>query len=101
MIANKDNKRQHIHMHMHKQGEGLPVLLAEGAAKGSWPADFAAKHTFSADPVIPLPDVALVELDAATDEFLVIATDGLWDAMPQTEAIRYARCAATQMSSSI
>jgi hypothetical protein len=73
------------------QGEGLKVLLQEGAEKGSWPKDFAAKHKFSADPVIPLPDVSQVDLQPDSDEFIVIATDGLWDCMPAGEACRFAR----------
>jgi serine/threonine protein phosphatase PrpC len=67
------------------------VLLQEGAEKGSWPKDFAAKHKFSADPVIPLPDVSQVDLQPDSDEFIVIATDGLWDCMPAGEACRFAR----------
>jgi serine/threonine protein phosphatase PrpC len=88
----------HAHTHAHTQthththqGEGLALLLAEGAEKGSWPKDFAKSHAFASDPVIPLPDVSMVELDAAKDEFLVVATDGLWDCMPPAEAIRFAR----------
>lgn len=73
------------------KGEGLKVLLQEGAEKGSWPKDFAAKHKFSADPVIPLPDVSQVDLQPDSDEFIVIATDGLWDCMPAGEACRFAR----------
>jgi serine/threonine protein phosphatase PrpC len=69
------------------------VLLQEGAEKGSWPKDFAAKHKFSADPVIPLPDVSQVDLQPDADEFIVIATDGLWDCMPAGEACRFARWA--------
>lgn len=74
------------------QGEGLKVLLQEGAEKGSWPKDFAAKHKFAADPVIPLPDVSQVDLQPDVDEFILIATDGLWDCMPAGEACRFARC---------
>ena len=72
------------------QGEGLKMLLAEGAEKGSWPKEFAAKHQFKADPVIPVPDVSQVDFDDQ-DEFLIIATDGLWDCMPAQEATRFAR----------
>lgn len=72
------------------QGDGLNILLSEGAEKGSWSKDFAAKHKFTADPVIPVPDVSQVDFDEQ-DEFLVIATDGLWDCMPPVEAIRFAR----------
>lgn len=73
------------------QGEGLQLLLNEGAEKNSWPKSFAATHKFKSDPVIPLPDVTMVDFDRELDEFLVVATDGLWDCMPPAEAIRYAR----------
>lgn len=73
------------------KGEGLQLLLNEGAEKNSWPKSFAATHKFKSDPVIPLPDVTMVDFDRDVDEFLVIATDGLWDCMPPAEAIRYAR----------
>jgi serine/threonine protein phosphatase PrpC len=73
------------------QGEGLQLLLNEGAEKNSWPKSFAATHKFKSDPVIPLPDVTMVDFDRDMDEFLVVATDGLWDCMPPAEAIRYAR----------
>jgi serine/threonine protein phosphatase PrpC len=73
------------------QGEGLQLLLNEGGEKGSWPKSFAATHKFKSDPVIPLPDVTMVDFEREVDEFLVVATDGLWDCMPPNEAIRFAR----------
>lgn len=73
------------------QGEGLQLLLNEGAEKNSWPKSFAATHKFKSDPVIPLPDVTMVDFNRELDEFLVVATDGLWDCMPPAEAIRFAR----------
>lgn len=73
------------------KGEGLQLLLNEGAEKNSWPKSFAATHKFKSDPVIPLPDVTMVDFDRDLDEFLVVATDGLWDCMPPAEAIRFAR----------
>lgn len=72
------------------QGEGLKLLLAEGAEKGSWPEDFAAKHQFTTDPVISVPDVSQVDFEEQ-DEILIIATDGLWDCMPPQDVIRFAR----------
>lgn len=80
-----------LFVHGALQGEGLQLLLNEGAEKGSWPKSFAATHKFKADPVIPEPDVTMVDFDSQLDEFLVIATDGLWDCMPPPEAIRFAR----------
>lgn len=76
-----------------QQGEGLKTLLADGAAKGHWTADFAAQHSFTSDPVICIPDVREVEI-TPQDEFMVMASDGLWDCMPHTDAIRFARYAA-------
>jgi hypothetical protein len=66
------------------------VLLREGAAKGMWPKSFAEQHTFSSDPVIVDPDVTEVRF-LPEDEFLVLATDGLWDAVPVAEAVAHAR----------
>lgn len=72
------------------QGKGLKVLLGEGTARGLWSEEFAASTRFSADPVIPLPEVREVELTPA-DEFLVLASDGLWDYMPVADVLRFAR----------
>jgi serine/threonine protein phosphatase PrpC len=55
-----------------------------------WTADFAATHKFSSDPVIVEPDVTEVRF-LPGDEFLLMATDGLWDCMKPPEAVAYAR----------
>jgi protein phosphatase 1G len=65
-------------------------LLREGAAKGLWPKSFADKHAFNSDPVIAEPDVTRVRF-LPEDEFLVMATDGLWDAVPMAEVVAWAR----------
>jgi hypothetical protein len=51
---------------------------------------FAETHAFSGDPVIVDPDVSEVRFQP-DDEFLVLATDGLWDAVPVPEATAAAR----------
>ena len=42
-----------------------------------WDEEFASSVSFSGDPVVATPDVCEVDGTDA-DEFLVLATDGLW-----------------------
>lgn len=72
------------------KGPGLRALLQEGARKGMWTPEFAAAHKFTSDPVIVEPDVTEVVF-APEDEFLLMATDGLWDVMQPQDAVNYAR----------
>ena len=51
----------------------------------------AASASFSADPVVATPDVTELRLREGEDEFLIVASDGLWDYMPAGEAVRWAR----------
>jgi serine/threonine protein phosphatase PrpC len=82
-----------------KGAEGLGALLDAGAERGWWDAAWAAQRRagFRADPVVAEPDVHAIALRAAgasppgDDEFLVVASDGLWDAVPAADALRYAR----------
>lgn len=61
------------------KGRGLDYLLREGAKHGIWTKSFAAGVKFNADPVISVPAVATTPLSqAAGDEFMVLASDGLW-----------------------
>lgn len=73
----------------------LAATLRQGVEDGAWSEDFALerkKNGFSADPVIPTPDVtALATSDR--DEFVVVASDGLWDVVPSRDAVRVARAA--------
>ncbi|GBF89584.1 hypothetical protein Rsub_02302 [Raphidocelis subcapitata] len=72
------------------KGPGLRALLQEGARKGMWTPEFADTHKFSSDPVIVEPDVTEVVF-TPEDEFLLMATDGLWDVMQPQEVVNYAR----------
>jgi serine/threonine protein phosphatase PrpC len=56
-----------------------------------WSQEFAAAARFSADPVVAEPDVLELPLRAGQDEFLVVATDGLWDVLSSQEAVDLAR----------
>ena len=70
---------------------GLARTLRQGVADGWWGAAFAAAHsTFAADPVIPTPDVTEVST-RPDDEFVIVASDGLWDVMGSRDAVALAR----------
>ncbi|KAG2423756.1 hypothetical protein HXX76_015032 [Chlamydomonas incerta] len=72
------------------KGEGLPRLLETGIERGYWDSSFAAAQSFSADPVLATPDVTETLL-SEEDEFLIVASDGLWDVLPPREAVQWAR----------
>lgn len=73
------------------KGEGLAALLARGVEEEMWTKEFAAGAHFSADPVVAKPDVLELPLKAGQDEFIVVATDGLWDVLSSQEAVDLAR----------
>jgi len=75
--------------------EGLASTLQQGVDDGFWSEDFArAKREagFRADPVVPTPDVTAVAT-GDRDEFVVVASDGLWDVVSSRDAVRVARAA--------
>ncbi|KXZ41169.1 hypothetical protein GPECTOR_693g836 [Gonium pectorale] len=72
------------------KGEGLPRLLETGIERGFWDASFASQQRFSSDPVLATPDVTETTL-SEDDEFLIVASDGLWDVLPPREAVQWAR----------
>jgi serine/threonine protein phosphatase PrpC len=45
---------------------------------------------FYADPVIPNPEMVLTELTTA-DEFVIMASDGLWDVVSDQDAVNMTR----------
>ena len=53
-----------------------------------WPAGH--NHVYLADLVIPDPELKSHDLQKE-DEFLIIASDGLWDVVSTTEAVSIAR----------
>lgn len=72
------------------KGAGLQRLLSKGVEDGFWDAEFAASRTFTGDPVTADPDVTEIALQD-DDEFVVVATDGLWDVISSTEVCRITR----------
>jgi serine/threonine protein phosphatase PrpC len=73
---------------------GVKATLKQGVADGAWTADFAraAAARLRGDPVVPTPDVTQVAMGAA-DEFVIVASDGLWDVCSSADAVRVARSA--------
>ncbi|KAG2452023.1 hypothetical protein HYH02_003061 [Chlamydomonas schloesseri] len=72
------------------KGDGLPRLLETGIERGYWDNAFASQQAFKADPVVATPDVTETLL-TEEDEFLIVASDGLWDVLPPREAVQWAR----------
>lgn len=64
------------------KGKGLSTLLQAGVEEEWWDQEWADSVCFTADPVIATPTVTQTEISAeAGDEFLVVASDGLWYAL--------------------
>ena len=59
------------------KGRGLDDLMKGGVEFEWWTQEFADKIVFTADPVIATPSVNTVEV-SEEDEFIVVASDGLW-----------------------
>ena len=72
------------------KGRGLQALLAKGLKYEYWDAAFAGSVRFASDPVIPTPDVSQLLL-GPEDEFLIVASDGLWESVPLLDAVRWGR----------
>jgi protein phosphatase 1A len=74
---------------------GRDELLRTGEAQGFWTAGEANGRSLSGPAVIATPDVAEVPLtgtSAASDaDFLILATDGLWDCCGSARAAAFVR----------
>ena len=55
-----------------------------------WDAQHSAAVSFAADPIIATPDVTELNL-TPEDEFIVVATDGLWDTMTSKQVVQCVR----------
>lgn len=53
------------------------VLAVVICRMGEWTREFADSVKFTGDPVVSIPDVTEIDL-GPHDEFVIIATDGLW-----------------------
>ncbi|KAL8050743.1 hypothetical protein ABFS82_06G099800 [Erythranthe guttata] len=65
-------------------------MVRKGVEEGLWTEKFASRIKFKADLVTATPDVFQVELGSDT-EFLVLASDGLWDYIKSSDAINFIR----------
>lgn len=73
------------------KGKGLHHMLAEGVKEGMWDEEFVSSVSFTGDPVSSEPDVFELTVSQEEDEFLIVATDGLWDVMTSQEVVEYVR----------
>ncbi|PKI64157.1 protein phosphatase 2C 57 [Punica granatum] len=65
-------------------------MLKKGVEEGRWSEKFVSRIQFNDDLVIASPEVYNVALSSDT-EFVVLASDGLWDYMNSSEAIDLVR----------
>lgn len=68
----------------------IEQLLVDGVLDGVWTKEFAKKQNITSPPVVPMPDV----MDLATteqDEFVIVASDGLWEVFSSAQAVQYVR----------
>ncbi|KAK7851982.1 protein phosphatase 2c 57 [Quercus suber] len=65
-------------------------MLKKGVVEGRWSEKFASRVQFNADLVSACPDIFQVTLGSDV-EFVLLASDGLWDYMNSSEAISFVR----------
>ncbi|XP_054788407.1 protein phosphatase 2C 57 isoform X1 [Prosopis cineraria] len=65
-------------------------MLRKGVEEGRWSEKFASRVQLNRDLVIACPDVYQVHLGSDA-EFIVLASDGLWDYMSSSEAVFFVR----------
>ncbi|KAJ9680021.1 hypothetical protein PVL29_021788 [Vitis rotundifolia] len=65
-------------------------MLEKGLEKGRWSQKFVSRVQFTGDLVVASPDVFQVALGSDA-EFLLLASDGLWDYINSSEAVTFVR----------
>ncbi|KAM5557706.1 hypothetical protein ABKV19_024853 [Rosa sericea] len=65
-------------------------MLKKGVEEGRWTEKFVSRVQFSGDLVTASPDVYQASL-GADSEFLVLASDGLWDYINSSDAVSFVR----------
>ncbi|KAG6714226.1 hypothetical protein I3842_05G193400 [Carya illinoinensis] len=65
-------------------------MLKKGVVEGKWSEKFASRVQFNADLVTASPDVYQVALGSDA-EFVLLASDGLWDYMNSSDAVTFVR----------
>ncbi|MCO5600126.1 hypothetical protein L7F22_054234 [Adiantum nelumboides] len=64
-------------------------MLEEGVKTGLWTSKFASRVDLNGDWVTAAPDVNRTVLEDA--DFIILASDGLWDYIQSSEAVRFVR----------
>lgn len=67
-----------------------PPPPASQVRDGWWSQEFADSVKFKSAPVISVPDCSEVEL-RPEHEFVVVASDGLWDVVSSSQAVAFVR----------
>lgn len=65
-------------------------MLEEGVKEGRWSQKFASRVKFNGNVVVARPDVFQVALGSDM-EFVLLASDGLWDYINSSEAVSFVR----------
>lgn len=65
-------------------------MLEEGIREGKWTKKFASRIKLSGDWVTATPDIYHADLDPDV-EFIIVASDGLWDCMSSSDAVKFVR----------
>ncbi|KAJ3671206.1 hypothetical protein LUZ60_008632 [Juncus effusus] len=65
-------------------------MLRKGVEEGRWTEKFVSRIKFKGDLVTAVPDIYTVELSSDA-EFVMLASDGLWDYMKTSEAVNIVR----------
>ncbi|OVA14732.1 Protein phosphatase 2C (PP2C)-like domain [Macleaya cordata] len=65
-------------------------MLEKGIEEGRWSKKFISRVKFSEDLVIASPDIYNVALGSDA-EFILLASDGLWDYMKSSDAVNFVR----------
>ncbi|XP_058786741.1 protein phosphatase 2C 57 [Vicia villosa] len=65
-------------------------MLRKGVREGRWTEKFISRVQFNDDLVVARPDIYQVALGSDA-EFIVLASDGLWDYMSSSDAVSFVR----------
>ncbi|KAE8077669.1 hypothetical protein FH972_016212 [Carpinus fangiana] len=65
-------------------------MLKKGVAEGKWSEKFVSRVQFNADLVVASPDIFQAALGSDV-EFVLLASDGLWDYMNSSDAVTFVR----------
>ena len=72
------------------KGPGLEYLRDAGVEWGSWDEETAKNMVWTSDPVVAEPAVTQLNREAQ-DEFVVLASDGLWDVYSSLQVVQQVR----------